>query len=84
MRGQPRPRFRNLTSKANPGTAANEIARLLQPADTGGTKLAARYDEYKKKSDWLIKKLKTERPQLAIKGFHDSVHVEITRPLNSI
>ena len=54
-------------------------------ADAEGTKLAARYDEYKKKADRLIKKLMTGRLQLAIKDFHDSVHVEeINRQLNGI
>jgi hypothetical protein len=50
-----------------------------------GTKLAARYDHFKKKADRLNKGLKTERLQRAIREFHESIHVEeVNRQLNGI
>ena len=53
--------------------------------DAEGTKLAERYDRYKKKAESLSKKLKAERLHRAIKEFHDSVHVEeINRQLSGI
>ena len=50
-----------------------------------GTELAAQYDQYKKKSSTLSKKLRSMRLQQVIKDFHDSVHIdEVNRQLNGL
>ena len=50
-----------------------------------GTKMASRYDYYKKKADSLSKRLKADRLQRAIKDFHGSIHIEeVHRQLSGI
>ena len=50
-----------------------------------GTKMASRYDYYKKKADSLSKRLKADRLQRAIRDFHGSIHIEeVHRQLSGI